>query len=75
MNATQERYLMSKLVLPPLTGKKSRNTITLPDVIWKDIDEIAAASEKANGETYTRNDVIEHLLRWALQEYRPGKSK
>lgn len=56
-------------ILPP-PEKTRRSSVSLPDEMWTRLDEIA---EKTS---YTRDTVIQHFLRWAIQEWeaeREGK--
>lgn len=55
---------MPQLLLPKRRpGKRKGATITLPESLWEEVDAIAVA------QNYSRNEVVEHFLEWALEEY------
>lgn len=61
-------------ILPPKGDPKPKtrgSTVHLLDSEWDRLDEIAAESvgEDPAGEGYSRNEVIQHFLRWAMREY------
>jgi metal-responsive CopG/Arc/MetJ family transcriptional regulator len=59
-------------ILPPKGEVKTRgSTVHLPDEMWDRLDEISAETkaEDLAGKGYSRNEVIQQFLRWAMREY------
>lgn len=58
-------------ILPPKTTEKTRgSTVHLPDSMWERLDAISAETAEEDVEGgYSRNEVIQQFLRWAIREY------
>lgn len=59
-------------IIPPSEdyGEPVQLTIRLPQKRWDDLDAVAEQETKARGKTYSRNQVCDHFLKWALEQYR-----
>lgn len=53
----------TKPLLPP-REKKVRSSVGLPPSLWKELEDVAEAAN------YTRDDVIEEFLKWALAQWK-----
>lgn len=62
---------MSRIIpVPPAGETITRSSVKLPDSLWTKLEKISKETLDAKGERlYTRDQIIEHLLRWALNEY------
>ena len=58
-------------ILPPKGDKTRGSSVYLTDATWERLTEIAeqSKSEDPHGKGYSRNEVIQHFLDWAIREY------
>jgi hypothetical protein len=59
-------------ILPPKGDVKVRgSSVYLSDAMWDRLTEIAEETQREDpgGKGYSRNEVIQHFLEWALREY------
>lgn len=72
MSVLSEVQTVSSSILPPKGEEKTRgSTVHLPDSMWDRLDEIALETKQddPDGKGYSRNEVIQQFMRWAIREY------
>jgi hypothetical protein len=52
-----------------------RSSVELPVSMWSRLEEIAAGTYKTSSKRYTRDEIIQHFLRWALEEWDTKKRR
>lgn len=67
MNPMTQRLALADVTLPK-KEKKTRSSVKLPDALWDRLDATAKATRENGEEGYTRDEVIEHFIKWAYQE-------
>lgn len=51
------------------TEKTKRSSVELSNEVWERLEEIAGSTYKTASKRYTRDEVMESLLRWAIEEW------
>ncbi len=45
------------------------SNVQLPKARWEALDEIADYETQRRGKTFSRTKVVDHLLKWAVEQY------